>query len=240
MVDWRRAGWDYSGQDDVDEYVRNEYRAERGAYMERRPGYAGTERPEADPDFWGPRVPPGYALDEEFARLGTGAPLEDPFDRDRFADIPLETRDEYWQQRSYPEPGRAPRSYRGRAPVMRDQRSPVERDHEAEHKMLRAAERFYENLAGAVGIEEKSGHRGRGPRDYRRSDARILDDVSLRLTDDPLVDASDIEVAVRDCEVTLSGAVASRYEKRRAEDIAEAVSGVSFVQNNLRVRLRER
>jgi osmotically-inducible protein OsmY len=237
MVDWRRAGWDYSGQDDVDAYIRNEYRAEQGAYMERRPDYAGTQRPEADPDFWGPRIPPGYALDEEFARLGTGAPLEDPFDRDRVVEPPLETRDEYWQQRPYPEPGRG--SYRGRAPVVRDRRSPVERDHEAEHKMLHAAERFYENLAGAVGIEEKPGHRGRGPRDYRRSDARILDDVNLRLTDDPLVDASDIEVGVQDREVTLSGHVASRFEKRRAEDIAEAVSGVSHVQNNLRVRSPE-
>jgi osmotically-inducible protein OsmY len=152
----------------------------------------------------------------------------------------LETRDEYWQQRSYPEPGRATRSDRGRAPVGRDRRSPVERDRDAEHKMLHAAERFYENLAGAVGLEGTSEHRGRGPRDYRRSDARILDDVNLRLTDDALVDATDIEVAVQDREVTLSGTVASRYEKRRAEDIAEAVSGVTYVQNNLRVRSPER
>ena len=64
--------------------------------------------------------------------------------------------------------------------------------------------------------------------------------MNLRLTDDPLVDASDIEVAVQDREVTLSGHVASRYEKRRAEDIVEAVSGVSHVQNNLRVRSPER
>ena len=51
-----------------------------------------------------------------------------------------------------------------------------------------------------------------------------------------MVDASDIEVAVSGREVTLSGTVRSREEKRRAEDIAEAVSGVTHVQNNLRVQ----
>ncbi len=79
-------------------------------------------------------------------------------------------------------------------------------------------------------------HRGRGPKGYRRSDARIQEDVSDRLADDPYVDASDVEVAVANGEVTLSGSVDSRHARRRAEDIAEQVSGVSYVQNNLRQR----
>ena len=37
-------------------------------------------------------------------------------------------------------------------------------------------------------------------------------------------------------EVTLSGTVGTRFEKRHAEDVAESVSGVAHVQNNLRVR----
>jgi hypothetical protein len=78
-------------------------------------------------------------------------------------------------------------------------------------------------------------HRGRGPKGYRRSDERIRDDVSDHLTDDPHVDASHIEVAVADGEVTLSGAVFRREDKRRAEDLAERVSGVTHVQNNLRL-----
>ncbi|HEX2494143.1 MAG TPA: BON domain-containing protein, partial [Steroidobacter sp.] len=49
-------------------------------------------------------------------------------------------------------------------------------------------------------------HRGKGPRGYRRSDERIREDVCDVLTDDPRVDASSIEVTVKDCEVTLSGA----------------------------------
>ncbi|MCW2238544.1 BON domain-containing protein [Azospirillum canadense] len=79
-------------------------------------------------------------------------------------------------------------------------------------------------------------HRGRGPRGYARSDERVREDVSDRLTDDPYIDASEIDVTVSNCEVTLSGTVDDRRTKRRAEDIVDAISGVRHVQNNLRVR----
>lgn len=78
-------------------------------------------------------------------------------------------------------------------------------------------------------------HRGRGPKNYTRSDERIAEDVNDRLADDAHIDASDIEVSVSSGEVTLSGAVSERFAKRHAEDIAERVSGVKHVQNNLRV-----
>lgn len=80
------------------------------------------------------------------------------------------------------------------------------------------------------------GHRGKGPRGYKRSDERILDDVCDALTNDRNVDATDIEVAVQQGEVTLSGYVAGRRSRRDAEAIAEHVVGVKYVQNNLRVR----
>jgi len=79
-------------------------------------------------------------------------------------------------------------------------------------------------------------HRGKGPRGYTRSDERIKEDVNDRLTDDWAVDASSIEVDVENSEVTLTGEVSSRDEKRRAEDVAEGVSGVRHVQNNLRIK----
>ena len=85
-------------------------------------------------------------------------------------------------------------------------------------------------------LPDEGPHRGRGPRNYQRSDDRIREDVNQRLTDDPYVDASDIEVGVENREVTLTGTVASRSDKRRAEDIADSVSGVTHVQNNLRVQ----
>lgn len=76
---------------------------------------------------------------------------------------------------------------------------------------------------------------GRGPRAYRRSDGRILEDVCDRLTEHGQLDASDIEVKVEHGEVVLTGTVDSKPAKRIAEDAAECVSGVTQVQNQLRV-----
>jgi osmotically-inducible protein OsmY len=79
---------------------------------------------------------------------------------------------------------------------------------------------------------------GRGPRGYQRSDERIQEDVSERLMQHGRLDASDIEVQVANGEVTLTGNVRTREEKRHAEDVAESVSGVQHVQNQLRVSER--
>jgi osmotically-inducible protein OsmY len=78
-------------------------------------------------------------------------------------------------------------------------------------------------------------HRGKGPRGYRRSDERIREEVCDLLTDDPQIDASDVEVTVKECEVTLTGQVNSREDKRRVEDLIERISGVKEITNNLRV-----
>ena len=88
--------------------------------------------------------------------------------------------------------------------------------------------RMDRNVSGA--------HKGKGPRDYKRSDERILEDVCDRLSDDSFVDASDIDVKVSGSEVVLTGSVESREAKRRAEDLAERISGVTNVQNNLKVK----
>lgn len=91
-------------------------------------------------------------------------------------------------------------------------------------------------LWGDEGRGQDQSHRGRGPKNYQRSDERIAEDVNDRLSDDPDVDASDIEVSVSNREVTLSGEVDSKRAKRCAEDCADSVSGVQHVQNNLRVK----
>ena len=82
---------------------------------------------------------------------------------------------------------------------------------------------------------DQQSHRGKGPKNYTRSDDRIKEDVNDRLSDSHYLDASDIEVSVDGGEVTLSGTVNSRSDKRRAEDLADSVSGVNHTQNNLRV-----
>ena len=83
-------------------------------------------------------------------------------------------------------------------------------------------------------------HVGRGPRDYRRSDQRILEDVCDSLAGDSRVDAREIDVRVRDADVTLEGAVSDRRMRRLAEDLAAAVPGVRDVFNQLRVESRRR
>ena len=82
---------------------------------------------------------------------------------------------------------------------------------------------------------DRPSYRGRGPKNYQRTDDRIREDVCERLTMDHDVDASEIEVNVREAIVTLDGTVNERHAKRIAEDIAESVRGVRDVQNNLRV-----
>jgi hypothetical protein len=79
-------------------------------------------------------------------------------------------------------------------------------------------------------------HAGRGPRGYHRSDERILEDICEWFTEHSRLDPTDVEVSVRGGEVVLSGTVATRGEKRLAEDIADMVFGVVEVHNRLRVQ----
>jgi hypothetical protein len=76
---------------------------------------------------------------------------------------------------------------------------------------------------------------GRGPKGYRRSDQRIMEDVCEILTRHPDVDASDIDIRVENAVVTLSGTVDHRHGKRVAEDAAYVVRGVADVRNEIRV-----
>jgi len=79
-------------------------------------------------------------------------------------------------------------------------------------------------------------YRGRGPRGYVRSPARIYEDLCDRLTDNPFVDASDIEVGIAGTEVTLNGTVNDPIALRQAQAIAEEVAGVTHVHNRLQLR----
>jgi hypothetical protein len=89
------------------------------------------------------------------------------------------------------------------------------------------------------GRAERPSFRGRGPKNWRRSDEHIRDTVNELLTDHDGVDATEVEVAVENGEVTLQGLVGSRWEKRLAEDIALSVRGVHDVHNRLRIADRE-
>jgi len=73
----------------------------------------------------------------------------------------------------------------------------------------------------------------RGPRGYRRSDRSIRKDVGEYLEWHGRIDAMQIQVSVDDGEVTLSGIVGTREEKRLAEGVAKACLGVKEVHNKL-------
>ena len=77
--------------------------------------------------------------------------------------------------------------------------------------------------------------RGVGPRDARRSDARIQEDLHERLTGDDGIDATAVIVAVSDGVVTLNGWVPERRMKHAAEELAHRCSGVREVDNRIQV-----
>lgn len=84
----------------------------------------------------------------------------------------------------------------------------------------------------------RTSFRGRGPKNWN-TDARIRETVNEWLTDHDGIDATNVEVAVANGEVTLEGTVGSRWEKRLAEDLALRCRGVHDVHNRLKVSDRE-
>jgi osmotically-inducible protein OsmY len=89
-------------------------------------------------------------------------------------------------------------------------------------------------IAGAVGAGRQS-YSGKGPKGYNRSDDRLKEEVNERLMHDHDLDASEIEIEVKNGEVTLTGTVESRQDKFRAEQIADGIMGVKDVTNSIRV-----
>lgn len=76
----------------------------------------------------------------------------------------------------------------------------------------------------------------RNPKNYKRSDERIREDICDRLAVSPDVDPTEIEVTVDAGEVTLTGVVVDRQMKFIAEDIADDIAGVHEIHNQLRVK----
>ena len=78
-------------------------------------------------------------------------------------------------------------------------------------------------------------HSGKGPKGYVRSPERIREEACEILSRDWYLDASDIEVDVKDDCLILSGEVRTRRDKRHAEAIVENVAGIKDVINQIRV-----
>jgi osmotically-inducible protein OsmY len=78
----------------------------------------------------------------------------------------------------------------------------------------------------------------RSPKGYR-SDDRIREDICDRLGTLSGVDPSEVEVNVRDGEVTITGTVRERWQKHQIENTADAISGVKDVHNQIRVKQQD-
>ncbi|WP_437962160.1 BON domain-containing protein [Sorangium sp. So ce119] len=63
----------------------------------------------------------------------------------------------------------------------------------------------------------------------------MREDICDQISDHPDLDASDVEVKVQNGEVILSGTVRDRRFKHQLETLAERVSGVSDVRNEIRL-----
>src|SRR5665647_58875 len=86
------------------------------------------------------------------------------------------------------------------------------------------------------GLNKEPGpHYGKGPKGWQRSDDRVREEVCEALYLSPIVDASEIEVSVKDGVVSLRGSVESRSTKREAERCVEHLHGVLDVSNELPV-----
>lgn len=99
-----------------------------------------------------------------------------------------------------------------------------------------AQREMFGGRGSSSGMGTSGQHSGRGPRNYKRSDQRIEEDINEQLTRHGMIDATEIEVAVQNGEVTLRGHVDNRDGKRMAEDIAESVYGVKDVNNQIKVK----
>ena len=104
----------------------------------------------------------------------------------------------------------------------------------------RFIERDY-SIGGGVTMKRTDlvhGFFGKGPKNWDKSDEKIREEVCETLYVNRYVDASDIEVEVRNAVVFLSGWVNSRDEKKEVQDSLEALCGVKEIRNELHLRNR--
>ncbi len=74
-------------------------------------------------------------------------------------------------------------------------------------------------------------HRGKGPRNFSRTDEHLREEVCELFLMNPDLDPRDIVVSVREGVVTLEGRIHRREDRYLAEDLAYGVTGVKDVIN---------
>jgi osmotically-inducible protein OsmY len=98
-------------------------------------------------------------------------------------------------------------------------------------KAKQAAEDLARHTVGVLGVTNRL--KVRTPK--MRADTEIAFDVRRALFRDPYTESYEIDVAVKDGTVTLSGTVDSYFERAEAVDLASRVRGVKEVKNRMLV-----
>jgi len=83
--------------------------------------------------------------------------------------------------------------------------------------------------------EEQRGSADRRVAQRRRPDEALSHELQEILSQDPELNATEIEVEVEGGAVTLNGVVDSSDARSLAEELVESVTGVREVHNNLKV-----
>lgn len=86
-------------------------------------------------------------------------------------------------------------------------------------------------IVGCAGTQES----GRNPVERMMDDTTITTRVNHAMMKDKIVKARQIDVDTIDGHVTLTGAVATANEAKRATQIARGVPGVKSVSNNIQI-----
>ena len=94
-------------------------------------------------------------------------------------------------------------------------------------------------LRGEQTDDKRINYAGMGPKSYRRSDARIEEEVCEILLKDRYVDASDVAVNVEDGVVRLAGTVANREDRFAIERVIDGIWGVEDIENDIKVKKRQ-
>lgn len=219
---WRGPGPDYLSAGRRWETSRDQPELNYGSWQrERRGEYGEPNRGFDEPreSFYGDSHPSGrryYSDSPQFEPYPSAGPYEIDYTRSsRF-----EGREDYRGSRGLDD-GRGERAVRS------DPYTGLPDDRSWEGSMAYDSEAPY-------------GYYGRGPRSYRRPDESICDEVCERLTRHGEIDASDVDVSVRNGEVILEGKVDDRYQRRIAEDVATSISGVRDVNNSIKVAASSR
>lgn len=85
-------------------------------------------------------------------------------------------------------------------------------------------------------VEYRRHFSGVGPKNFRRADERVYEDVCDALMHSHDVDASEMTITVTDGVVELAGSASERIQKYIAEDITANIPGVRDVRNMLVVK----